>query len=107
MIHLRHKLSLFLIFFVTALKEFLDRSAIELQTIFNSAFGFWNMQGYLQQQIEDTIDMIADMKIAAENLLRSSSSSDMDGRGMPLICKPLSYTIPGHIMIHPEAYACM
>ena len=49
------------------------------------------MQGYLQQQIEDTIDMIADIKIAAENLLRNSSSSDMDGRGMSLICKQLPY----------------
>lgn len=67
----------------TALKNFLDRSATDLQNVFDSAFGFWNMQRHLQQQIENTVDMIADMKIAAKNLLKDTLSSDTDRRGKP------------------------
>lgn len=57
---------------MTGLKEFLEESETKLQTVFDSACGFWNSQGFLLKQIEYRINDIASMKVTAGKLLNTT-----------------------------------
>lgn len=63
------------VFPTTGLKEFLDKSATELQAVFDSACGFFNVQRCLMEQLEYVIKQIASLEVTAGKLVKNVTSS--------------------------------
>ena len=59
-------------YMAVGLKEFLEESEAKLQTVFDSACGFWNIHGFLLNQIECRINDVASMRITAGKLLNTT-----------------------------------
>ena len=57
---------------IIGLKEFLEESEAKLQTVFDSACGFWNIHGFLLKQIEYRINEVASMRVTAGKLLNTT-----------------------------------
>ena len=66
-------------FLIVGLKEFLEESEAKLQTVFDSACGFWNIHGFLLKQIEYRINDVASMKVTAGKLLNTTIDLSSNG----------------------------
>ena len=68
------------IILIVGLKEFLEESEAKLQTVFDSACGFWNIHGFLLKQIESRINDVASMRITAGKLLNTTINLSSTGK---------------------------
>ena len=69
--------------FFSGLKDFLDKSAIELQTVFDSACGFRHSNESMTDEVEHVVNQVSFMKESAIELRHATSCTNSStSRGM-------------------------